>query len=860
MVGQSKRWGPSRALLALAVLAMGPVAGAAAAPTVAGAVADTSWHPSAGAVPASGNYAYVASTSGDYIGGGRTYLYTPADTDFSADVTSTSLQFHIDGYQGWDLEIELPAGQAMTKGGVYTGLTRYPFNGDEGGISFSGEGRGCNDDYGWVTIDDLVVSSGTIQSFLIRFEQRCESTTAPPLHGQIKYDTTAPLPPAPNPVKTVPGGLWAPVAGAIPASGNYFYMASQSGDYVGQGKTWLYLGDRMTVDDSAGDRLSASVPYSSSDDVWWDLSMAGSNRSDQLTAGYYANLMRDPFHNPVVGGFDVSGDGRGCNEETSWVVIDELDMRLAKLSDLTMRYEQHCEGATPALHGKVHWETPVAAGTPGAPTGVTATAIKKGAKVTWVAPASAGTSAITGYQVIDYDRGDAVDSVDLPASARSYSFTDLAVGVPHRFKVRAINGEGPGPRSNVSTNVSPLDPKPAVTGLTPSSGPRTGGTAVQITGHSLTGTTTVTFGATPVPFTVVSDSRIDVTVPALAAGSYDVRVTSPDGTSPVTVADKWTATKLPPGAPTGVVGAPRPAAIDASWTAPASAGDDPINGYTATATKVGSGTPQATISVAAGTTAAALTGLTPGASYTIRVTAQNVDGTGPAGSSATVVVPAPTKGPFSSITNLVKQQWLDFAGRNPTSAESTAGVNAINSGSVTSESFVATMSKRTDWTTYRASVVRLYSAYFNRLPDYGGFNYWVGKLRNGTTLNKASSTFAASSEFKDKYGKLSNRDFVLLIYANVLKRTPDTSGVNYWTKKLDAGMSRGQVMTSFSESSENVRKMQNTVDVVLLYAGMLHSMPSSSVVTAEVAKLVAGTPLSDLAGRILAGAAYAARF
>lgn len=675
MGNEARRARPLRGAAAtLALALLGTVIAVTAAPPAASA--DTSWRPAAGAVPASGSYAYVTSASGDFIGQGRTYLYTPARSDLTATVTTTRLTFTIAGFEDWTLQLEAPSGQTFAKDAVYTGLTRYPFNDAEGGISFGGEGRGCNAVFGWAAFDELVISADVVQSFLLRFEQRCESPSAAPLRGQIRYDRNEPTPPAPTPVADVPTDRWAPSPGSVPSAGPYLYLSSQTGDFIGQGKTALFVGDRVVVDPEAGSRLTVDVPFL--DGVWWDLEMAGSNRADQLGAGFYADLQRYPFHNKVVGGFSFSGSGRGCNTSTSWVVIDELDMRLATLSDISLRFEQRCGTATAAQRGALRWEAPAPAGTPGAPTGVTATPVLEGATVAWSAP-TPGSSAITGYQVIVYDRGNAVSTVDLPATARSTTITGLAVGVPHRFKVRAVNASGPGARSNVTATIAPLDQ-------------------------------------------------------------------------------------------------------------------------------------------------------------------------------------APVLGPFASISSLVRQQWLDFVGRPPTASESAAGVSAITGGTTTSEAFIASMSRRREWTTNRAAVIRLYSAYFGRLPDWGGLTYWEGKLRTGTTLNRVSSTFASSSEFQRRYGTLSNRSFVLLIYTNVLKRSPDASGVSFWTRRLDGGMSRGQVMTSFSESGENVRKTQPTVDIVLLHAGMLRTIPNAATVATEVATLAGGTPLSDLAGRILVGSGYAARF
>lgn len=73
---------------------------------------------------------------------------------------------------------------------------------------------------------------------------------------------------------------------------------------------------------------------------------------------------------------------------------------------------------------------------------------------------------------------------------------------------------------------------PAITSLTPTSGPTTGGTVVTITGTGFTGATGVTFGGTAgTAFSVVSATEIIVTTPAHAAGPFDVVVQSPNGDS-----------------------------------------------------------------------------------------------------------------------------------------------------------------------------------------------------------------------------------------------------------------------------------------------------------------------------------------
>lgn len=91
--------------------------------------------------------------------------------------------------------------------------------------------------------------------------------------------------------------------------------------------------------------------------------------------------------------------------------------------------------------------------------------------------------------------------------------------------------------------------RPTVTGITPSSGPVTGGTKVTITGTGFTGATLVQFGAPsdgpPATFSVKSDKKITATSPAESVGDRDVVVTGPGGTSPTSSTDVFTYGPMP---------------------------------------------------------------------------------------------------------------------------------------------------------------------------------------------------------------------------------------------------------------------------------------------------------------------------
>ncbi len=87
---------------------------------------------------------------------------------------------------------------------------------------------------------------------------------------------------------------------------------------------------------------------------------------------------------------------------------------------------------------------------------------------------------------------------------------------------------------------------PVVTGVNPVVTPLAGGTSVRILGQGFTGATAVDFGAVAATtFTVTSDSQIIATSPAEAAGTVNVTVVTPGGTSATSSADQFTYVAAP---------------------------------------------------------------------------------------------------------------------------------------------------------------------------------------------------------------------------------------------------------------------------------------------------------------------------
>ena len=154
-------------------------------------------------------------------------------------------------------------------------------------------------------------------------------------------------------------------------------------------------------------------------------------------------------------------------------------------------------------------------------------------------------------------------------------------------------------------------------------------------------------------------------------------------------------------------------------------------------------------------------------------------------------------------------------------------------------------------------VARLYEAFFLRGADTTGLRYWVEQRRKGQRLVQAADRFAASSEFRRRYGSLSDQSFVAQLYRNVFDREADPSGLAYWTRKLrERQLSRGGVVAQFSESSENLRRSTRFVDPVAATFLMLGRVPTASQRTTWAAT---PDPQGAAVAEILASESYAAR-
>ena len=216
---------------------------------------------------------------------------------------------------------------------------------------------------------------------------------------------------------------------------------------------------------------------------------------------------------------------------------------------------------------------------------------------------------------------------------------------------------------------------------------------------------------------------------------------------------------------------------------------------------------------------------------------------------------------FGNARLFAMQQYRDFLNREGDSAGIAFWANLITSGTASRAQTVDYFFGSAEFATVVSPVVRLYFAYFGRIPDYGGLQFWINYYKAGHSLDEISNSFASSPEFQNTYGPVTNSQYVALVYQNVLGRMADPGGLDFWTSQLDTGQrSRGQVMLAFSESAEYVSLSTNKVRVTMTYVGMLRRSPDPGGFDFWVGYLDGANSALALIDGFITSAEYRARF
>ncbi len=349
----------------------------------------------------------------------------------------------------------------------------------------------------------------------------------------------------------------------------------------------------------------------------------------------------------------------------------------------------------------------------------------------------------------------------------------------------------------------------------------------------------------PADWGTTGDVKLDITVSGIKNSGGMALV--PHAYSSTAIVSGSTATV--PGAPTGVGATAGNGQATVSWTAPTSNGGSDITGYKVTPYIGATAQPVRTFTGTA--TSRVVTGLTNGTAYTFRVQAVNAVGDGalssPSG-AVTPTAPAAPYAPYSSWSHLVDQVFRQLIGRSPTTAERNQWLGPLQNGTLSPGDLVASLRQSSHHRNVVDQITRLYRAYYLRIPDRGGLEYWIAQRLGGRSMVSISAFFARNAEFVALYGNLTHRQFVEQIYLNILGRPGEAAGITYWTDEITSGRrGRGEVMLGFSESAEYRTAQASEVTVSVLYILWLDRAPTTSELDAGVAALDGGQSVADYA-------------
>ena len=289
------------------------------------------------------NSILLHSDLGDPLGAGKSFDYTQSNAVIYVGTSGSppTLTITVTGDESWTGFFTMPSGTTRLAPGTYdTGL------GWHGGFG----APACGTVAGSFTIDRVTYNGTVVSAVDLSFEQYCDGAAAP-LHGTIHWRADDPTRP-PGPANPPPYNLWRPPSGALPGSGNFLYLESDSGDVVGQGRTYLLTQANATIDVVGA---GAEISLTAADSQRWSGVFWKMNSIPQFTRGYYGELHSPERYNPTKGALRLSGPAANCGALTGWFLVEWIAFRNNSLVALDLRFEQHCDGGGPALHGVIHW-------------------------------------------------------------------------------------------------------------------------------------------------------------------------------------------------------------------------------------------------------------------------------------------------------------------------------------------------------------------------------------------------------------------------------------------------------------------------------------------------------------------------
>lgn len=191
--------------------------------------------------------------------------------------------------------------------------------------------------------------------------------------------------------------------------------------------------------------------------------------------------------------------------------------------------------------------------------------------------------------------------------------------------------------------------------------------------------------------------------------------------------------------------------------------------------------------------------------------------------------------------------------RSPDTGGESYWEGVINGGSVSREDAVLAFVGSAEAQGNVRPVILLYNDVFERDPDAAALDFWAGALRDGASLNTIVADAATSAEFTAEYGGTTDNQFVTALYTDILGRSGDLAGINFWTTQLGEGLNRSDLVVEFLTSSENLTQENVSLSSKLVYLGAQGRFPDATELSTATAVNVASLADTLVAGGTVTG-------
>lgn len=190
--------------------------------------------------------------------------------------------------------------------------------------------------------------------------------------------------------------------------------------------------------------------------------------------------------------------------------------------------------------------------------------------------------------------------------------------------------------------------------------------------------------------------------------------------------------------------------------------------------------------------------------------------------------------------------------REPSRMELFAWADRIDVGLADIDDLIADLTMAKPRRDPAGAVVRSFRVSLDRLPTINEIRAWEEAYRNGTTLEELNRTMISSEAFANRFGELSDADFVRVIYRNAIGREPTDRRLADWLEAFGEGDARSSLPTYFADSYTVKDSTWHGLEVIQAFRAGLDRMPEAEEYERWVAHLDDGGLIPDVVAAIRA--------